>query len=139
MAETGAIFGGEHSGHFYFRDFWCADSGMLAALHTMAALASDERPLSTMLADFSRYSASGEINSTVSDPSSVLATVEAAYAEEAVELDHLDGLTVTCPDWWFNVRASNTEPLLRLNAEGRDDATMVSVRDRVLALIRELP
>ena len=137
MAETGAIFGGEHSGHFYFRDFWRADSGMLAALHTMAALAETDRPLSALLAEFTPYAPSGEINSTVNDQAGVLAAVEAAYAGiDGVAVDHLDGLTVEHADWWFNVRASNTEPLLRLNAEGVDQPIMERVRDDVLALIR---
>jgi phosphomannomutase len=137
MAETGAIFGGEHSGHFYFRDFWRADSGMLAALHTLAALAETDQPLSALLAEFAPYVPSGEINSTVDDQAGVLAEVEAAYADaEGVTLDHLDGLTVEHADWWFNVRASNTEPVLRLNAEAADEVTMQRVRDDVLALIR---
>jgi phosphomannomutase len=137
MAETDAVFGGEHSGHFYFRDFWRADSGMLAALHTLGALASIERPLSELLDDYQRYALSGEINSEVADPSVALAAVEAAYgATPGAEIDHLDGLTVTTDDWWFNVRPSNTEPLLRLNVEGADDTTMTRVRDDVLALIR---
>ncbi len=137
MAETDAVFGGEHSGHFYFRDFWRADSGMLAALHALAALAEQERPLSALLADYSRYVASGEINSEVQDQKARVAEIERAYAEvDGVTCDHLDGLTVTHADWWFNVRASNTEPLLRLNAEGVDRATMESLRDRVLSMIR---
>ena len=137
MAETGAIFGGEHSGHFYFRDFWRADSGMLAALHVLAALAGTERPLSELLAEYSRFSASGEINSTVEDQAAVLARLEERYAgRDDVEVDQLDGLTVTHPEWWFNVRASNTEPLLRLNAEAADEETMRVVRDDVLADIR---
>ncbi|HEY0949318.1 phosphomannomutase/phosphoglucomutase [Nocardioides sp.] len=138
MAETGAIFGGEHSGHFYFRDFWRADSGMLAALHTMAALADTDRPLSELLAAYERYAVSGEINSEVTDPGAVLAALESAYAgTDGVRIDHLDGLTVSHADWSFNVRPSNTEPLLRLNAEGRDEATMAEVRDRVLGRIRD--
>lgn len=137
MAETGAIFGGEHSGHFYFRDFWRADSGMLAALHTLAALAETDRPLSGLLAEYERYVVSGEINSTVADQHAVMAEIEVAYAgTDGVTTDRLDGLTVTHADWAFNVRPSNTEPLLRLNAEGRDEATMAQVRDRVLAEIR---
>jgi phosphomannomutase len=137
MAETDAIFGGEHSGHFYFRDFWRADSGMLAALHTLGALAEQDRPLSGLLEEYSRFVPSGEINSTVEDQAAALRRVEEAFAEEPdAEVDHLDGLTVTHADWWFNVRASNTEPLLRLNAEGADEQTMTNVRDRVLALIR---
>jgi phosphomannomutase len=137
MAETDAIFGGEHSAHFYFRDFWRADSGMLAALHTLAALAESDRPMSALAADYERYVLSGEINSTVEDAAQVTAEIEAAYAGGAgVTVDHLDGLTVTTDDWWFNVRPSNTEPLLRLNAEGKDQETMERVRDEVLARIR---
>ena len=137
MAETDAIFGGEHSGHFYFRDFWRADSGMLAALHVLAALAETDRPLSKLLAEFSRYVATGEINSTVADQAGVLAEIEREYgSREGVTLDRLDGLTVTHDDWWFNVRPSNTEPLLRLNAEAGDRATLDRLRDDVLATIR---
>jgi phosphomannomutase len=137
MAETDAVFGGEHSGHFYFRDFWRADSGMLAALHVLAALAEAERPLSDLLAEFSRYVATGEINSTVADQAAVVAEIERDYgSRDGVSLDHLDGLTVTHDDWWFNVRASNTEPLLRLNAEAGDQATLDRLRDDVLATIR---
>jgi phosphomannomutase len=137
MAETDAVFGGEHSGHFYFRDFWRADSGMLAALHLLAALAEQQRPASDLLADYSRFVASGEINSTVADQEAATARVRAAFAGEAgTNVDDLDGLTVTHADWWFNVRASNTEPLLRLNAEGADERQMATLRDRVLALIR---
>ncbi|TQK72313.1 MULTISPECIES: phosphomannomutase/phosphoglucomutase [unclassified Nocardioides] len=137
MAETEAIFGGEHSGHFYFRDFWRADSGMLAALHAMAALAESDRPLSDLLAGYARYPLSGEINSTVADQAAVLAALEAAYGgQDGVSTDKLDGLSVGHADWAFNVRASNTEPLLRLNVEGKDEATMTRVRDEVLAIIR---
>jgi phosphomannomutase len=137
MAETDAVFGGEHSGHFYFRDFWRADSGMLAALHVLAALAETDRPLSDLLAEFSRYVATGEINSTVADQAAVVAEIERDYgSRDGVSLDHLDGLTVTHDDWWFNVRASNTEPLLRLNAEAGDQATLDRLRDDVLATIR---
>jgi phosphomannomutase len=136
MAETDAVFGGEHSGHFYFRDFWRADSGMLAALHTLAALAATDRPLSQVAAEYERYVVSGEINSTVEDQAAIVADIEAAFAVEGRTVDHLDGLTVTTDDWWFNVRPSNTEPLLRLNVEGKDTATMERVRDEVLARIR---
>ncbi len=137
MAETDAVFGGEHSGHFYFRDFWRADSGMLAALHVLAALAETDRPLSGLLAEFSRYVDTGEINSTVADQAAVLAEIEQLYgARDGVTLDHLDGLTVAHRDWWFNVRASNTEPLLRLNAEAGDRETLDRLRDDVLSLIR---
>src|SRR5664279_2844517 len=127
----------EHSGHFYFRDFWRADSGMLAALHALAALGEQPKPLSELLAAYSRYVASGEINSTVSDQASVAQQVQARYADMAgVVVDHLDGLTVAGPDWWFNVRPSNTEPLMRVNVEAADEATMTRVRDDVLALLR---
>jgi phosphomannomutase len=135
MARTGAVFGGEHSGHFYFREFWNADSGMLAALHTLAALGGQDRPLSELLAEYDPYAASGEINSTVADPKATIAELKAKFAE--LEQDELDGLTVTSPEgWWFNVRASNTEPLLRLNAEGPDEATVEVLRDDLLRLIR---
>jgi len=137
MAESGAVFGGEHSGHFYFRDFWRADSGMLAALHVLAALAETDRPLSELLAEYSRFVASGEINSTVEDQQQVMSAVETHYAgRDAVEIDQLDGLTVTAANWWFNVRPSNTEPLLRLNVEADDEPTMAATRDEVLAIIR---
>jgi phosphomannomutase len=137
MAETDAVFGGEHSAHFYFRDFWRADSGMLAALHTLAALAEADRPMSALASDYQRYVLSGEINSTVEDAPAIAAEIEAAYADgDGVTIDHLDGLTVATDDWWFNVRPSNTEPLLRLNVEGKDQETMARVRDEVLARIR---
>jgi phosphomannomutase len=137
MAETDAIFGGEHSGHFYFRDFWRADSGMLAALHALAALAGAEGTLSELLAAYERYPMSGEINSEVGDQAAVMDALEAEYAgRDGVTTDRLDGLSVSHADWTFNVRPSNTEPLLRLNAEGRDEETMAAVRDDVLAKIR---
>jgi phosphomannomutase len=137
MAETGAVFGGEHSGHFYFRDFWRADSGMLAALHAIAALGEKEIPLSQLLAPFNRYVSSGEINSTVKDAAAASAHIEEIYGAQAgVELDHLDGLTVNGDTWWFNLRASNTEPLLRLNVEATTSAEMASIRDAVLKTIR---
>jgi phosphomannomutase len=137
MAETGAVFGGEHSGHFYFRDFWRADSGMLAALYVLAALAESDEPLSSLLSRYGRYCPSGEINTRVADQQAVLDRLRAAYRDQpGVTMDELDGLTVTHDDWWFNVRASNTEPLLRLNAEAADEAAMVHLRDQVLQLIR---
>jgi phosphomannomutase len=142
MASTGAVFGGEHSAHFYFRDFYGADSGMLAALHVLAALGRtpEGTTLSSMVARYDRYARSGEINSTVADAAEstrrVLADVQAG--PEPVELDTLDGSTVSAVDgsWWFNLRASNTEPLLRLNVEAVDDATMTRVRDHVLSVVR---
>jgi phosphomannomutase len=138
MAETNAIFGGEHSGHFYFRDFWRADSGMLAALHALAALAGTDVPLSALLAEYERYPVSGEINSEVLDQAATMDRIEADYAAlDGVTSDHLDGLTVSHADWTFNVRPSNTEPLLRLNAEGKNVETMARLRDEVLAKIRK--
>ncbi|MEU2272214.1 phosphomannomutase/phosphoglucomutase [Streptomyces olindensis] len=137
MARTGAIFGGEHSAHYYFRDFWNADTGMLAALHVLAALGGQETPLSSLVSAYDRYTGSGEINSTVADQRASLAAIRSAYeSREDTTLDDLDGLTVTSTDWWFNVRPSNTEPLLRLNAEARDPETMARVRDEVLGIIR---
>ncbi|MGW1194100.1 phosphomannomutase/phosphoglucomutase [Streptomyces sp. NPDC002559] len=137
MAEHGAIFGGEHSAHYYFRDFWNADTGMLAALHVLAALGGQPGPLSELVARYDRYAGSGEINSTVADQQARTAAVRASFAgRDGVTTDDLDGLTVTAPDWWFNLRASNTEPLLRLNVEARDERTMAAVRDEVLALVR---
>ena len=135
MARTGAVFGGEHSGHFYFAEFWNADSGMLAALHALAALGTYDGTLSELLAPYNRYASTGELNSTVADARAKLTEIEQAYA--GLELDQVDGLTVTSPEgWWFNVRPSNTEPLLRLNVEAPDEATLVRVRDEVLGLIR---
>jgi phosphomannomutase len=137
MAETNAVFGGEHSGHFYFRDFWFADSGMLAALYTLAALGASGQPLSALLADYSRYAASGEINSEVSDQAAITAKIRDTYARRpGVSVDELDGLTVAGDTWWFNVRPSNTEPLLRLNAEAETPGQMAAIRDEVLGLIR---
>lgn len=137
MADTGAVFGGEHSGHFYFRDFWRADSGMLAALHAIAALGESKAPLSKLLKPFSRYVASGEINSEVADANSSMSEIEAKFGTSlGNEVDHLDGLTVNGDSWWFNVRASNTEPLLRLNVEAKTQARMEKIRDEVLATIR---
>ena len=138
MARTGAVFGGEHSGHFYFRDFWFADSGMLAALHTLAALGGQAKPLSQLLAEYARYYASGEINSEVADQAEATARVKQAFASRpGVSTDELDGLTVTTGDWWFNLRPSNTEPLLRLNVEAADEAAMAALRDEVLGIVRK--
>jgi phosphomannomutase len=137
MAETGAVFGGEHSGHFYFRDFWFADSGMLAALQVLAALGGQGAPLSELLASYGRYVASGEINSEVSDQRAATEAVRRAFADRpGVSMDDLDGLTVTGQDWWFNVRPSNTEPLLRLNVEASDEPTLAATRDEVLRIVR---
>ncbi|MGW5346715.1 phosphomannomutase/phosphoglucomutase [Streptomyces sp. HUAS TT3] len=137
MARTGAIFGGEHSAHYYFRDFWNADTGMLAALHVLAALGGQEGPLSALVASYDRYTGSGEINSTVADQAGRIAAVKAAYGSaDGTTVDELDGLTATSADWWFNLRPSNTEPLLRLNVEARDPETLIRIRDEVLALVR---
>jgi phosphomannomutase len=138
MAETGAVFGGEHSAHYYFRDFWRADTGMLAALHVLAALGRSDEPLSRLTAEYERYAASGEVNSTVADVPGRTAAVEEAYGKrDGATVDHLDGLTVTLPDGsWFNLRPSNTEPLLRLNVEAPDEKSMTELRDAVLALVR---
>jgi phosphomannomutase len=152
MRTTGAVFGGEHSAHYYFRDFWGADNGMLAALHIIAELGHNSEPLSALAARFSPYVESGEINSVVDDVESSLARIRDTFAGRG-EFDSLDGLTVSSDDrfahalppqpgesrplWWFNVRPSNTEPLLRLNVESGSVSTMESIRDEVLALIRQ--
>jgi phosphomannomutase len=135
MAEHNAIFGGEHSAHYYFRDFWGADTGMLAALHVLAAVGHSDRPLSELVARFERYAASGEINSRVDDQQLIMDRVAAAFAGRG-EQDRLDGLTITGRDWWVNVRPSNTEPLLRLNVEATSQQTMEALRDETLGLIR---
>ncbi|WP_338748283.1 phosphomannomutase/phosphoglucomutase [Janibacter alittae] len=141
MSEHDAVFGGEHSAHYYFRDFWFADTGMLAAMHVLAALGESDAPLSEVMAPYERYVSSGEVNSTVEDADAVTERVRHAYADrDDVVLDHLDGMTVLRPEqpmWWFNLRASNTEPLLRLNVEAADTHTMTRVRDDVLMMIRE--
>jgi phosphomannomutase len=139
MAETGAVFGGEHSAHYYFRDFWRADTGMLAALHVLAALGGGDVPLSRLTAEYERYAASGEVNSTVADVPGRTAAVEEEFGKrDGATVDHLDGLTVSLPDGsWFNLRPSNTEPLLRLNVEAADSAAMATLRDDVLALVRD--
>ena len=138
MAETDAVFGGEHSAHYYFRDFWRADTGMLAAVHVLAELGGQPEPLSALGAAYERYVASGEVNSTVADAAERTDAVEKAYADRAVTIDHLDGLTVELGDGsWFNLRPSNTEPLLRLNVEAPDAPAMAALRDAVLKLVRE--
>ena len=140
MKDTNAIFGGEHSGHFYFRDFWFADSGMLAALHVLAALGetSSDTSFSSLIKEFDRYVASGEINTRVKDVAATSQKVKEYFAGiEGVQIDDLDGLTFASETWWVNIRPSNTEPLLRLNAEARERATMEKVRDEALAIIRK--
>jgi phosphomannomutase len=135
MAESGAIFGGEHSGHFYFANFWRADSGMLAALYALAELMATKKPLSELLAPYNRYFSSGEINSEVKDLPAAIARVRKAFQDKS-GIDELDGLTFTADSWWFNLRASNTEPLLRLNVEADTQAEMKKIRDAVLAVIK---
>ncbi|MGB7870981.1 MAG: phosphomannomutase/phosphoglucomutase [Mycobacterium sp.] len=138
MADTGAIFGGEHSAHYYFRDFWGADSGMLAALHVLAALGEQQRPLSELTADYQRYESSGEINFTVDDASSCVEAVLRSFGGRIQSLDHLDGVTVDLGEGsWFNLRTSNTEPLLRLNVEGRCVEDVEAVVEQVAGEIRQ--
>ncbi|MEW1773617.1 phosphomannomutase/phosphoglucomutase [Streptomyces sp. NPDC086777] len=137
MNRTNAVFGGEHSAHYYFRDFYNADTGMLAALHVIAALGSQPEALSGLMRRYQRMPASGEINSTVRDTQSTLAAVREHFsARPGVTTDDLDGLTVSAPTWWFNLRPSNTEPLLRLNVEATESSTLNRIRDEVLTLVR---
>ncbi|MFJ1936141.1 MULTISPECIES: phosphomannomutase/phosphoglucomutase [unclassified Kitasatospora] len=138
MAQHNAVFGGEHSGHYFFRDFWRADSGMLAALHVLAALGGQDRPLSAVIAAHSRFALSGELNCVVADVPATIREVEERYRHRAgVTTDRLDGLTVGLPGGSrFNLRPSNTEPVLRVNVEAHDQETMEHLRDEVLALIR---
>ena len=135
MAEHDAIFGGEHSAHYYFRDFWGADTGMLAAMHVLALAGRSDKPLSELAARFNRYAASGEINTLVDDQKLIMDKVAAAFADRGAQ-DRLDGLTVAGDDWWINVRPSNTEPLLRLNVEASSAELMAELRDEALGLIR---
>jgi phosphomannomutase len=137
MADTGAIFGGEHSAHYYFRDFWGADSGMLAALYVLAALGEQQRPLSELTADYQRYESSGEINFTVADAPSCVEAVLKGLGTRIQSIDHLDGVTVDLGEGsWFNLRSSNTEPLLRLNVEGRCVEDVDAVVEQVAGEIR---
>jgi phosphomannomutase len=140
MAETNAVFGGEHSAHYYFRDFWRADSGMLAAMHVLAALGQQDKPLSEMMAKYNRYAASGEINSRLDSAEAQADRTEAvakAFADRAENVDRLDGVTVELKDGnWFNVRASNTEPLLRLNVEADTQEAVDALVKEILAIIR---
>ncbi|HET8896429.1 MAG TPA: phosphomannomutase/phosphoglucomutase, partial [Protaetiibacter sp.] len=141
MKATGAVFGGEHSAHYYFRDFWGADNGMLAAMHVLAEFGAQHAPLSELAARFTPYALSGEINSTVADVAAAYTRIVDTFTGRG-EFDELDGLTITgAPDdgfWWFNVRPSNTEPLLRLNVEAATEPQMAAIRDEVLGLIRAL-
>ena len=136
MRKRNAIFGGEHSGHFYFRDNWYADSGLIALLLTLELLSTADQPLSELLKPLDSWVRSGEINTRVNDVEGKLHALEEQYSKGAEFVDHLDGLTFDYGDWWFNVRASNTEPLLRLNVEAKTKALMEQKRDEVLALIR---
>lgn len=135
MAETGAVFAGEHSGHFYFKNFWKADSGMLAALYALAELMQSDGTLSELLEPYNRYFSSGEINSKVKDAQKSIKVIKEKY-QSKFEVDELDGLTVTAKEWWFNLRASNTEPLLRLNVEAQTQKQMAKIRDSVLSQIK---
>ena len=135
MAESGAVFGGEHSGHFYFKNFWRADSGMLAGLYAIAELMASKGNLAQLLAPYNRYVASGEINSKVKDVTKSIAKVRDKYHGQ-YQIDELDGLTITADSWWFNLRGSNTEPLLRLNVEANTQKEMDKIRDAVLSLIK---
>ena len=135
MAETGARFAGEHSGHYYFADNYRADSGLIAAVILLEALSASGGTLAELVAPYDVYAASGEINSTVDDQAAAMAAVQADFADEAT-ITEPDGLLVEAEDWWFNLRPSNTEPLLRLNVEGDDEATMARIRDRVLGIVR---
>jgi phosphomannomutase len=136
MRREDAVFGGEHSGHFYFRDNWFADSGMAALLNALEMLSEAGKPLSEVIAPLDHRFRSGEINSEVADPEAVMARIEEHYRGEGAEIDHLDGVTISFPSWWFNVRPSNTQPLLRLNLEADDRETLKEKTDEVLAIIR---
>ncbi|WP_433716674.1 phosphomannomutase/phosphoglucomutase [Nocardia sp. CA-084685] len=137
MAATGAVFGGEHSAHYYFRDFWGADSGMLAALHVLAALGEKDRPISELMSSYETYAASGEINSTVADAKERTMAVVDAFRDRAKSVDRLDGVTVAlADDAWFNLRASNTEPLLRLNVEARSTEEVSALVTEILSIVR---
>lgn len=135
MAETGAIFAGEHSGHFYFKNFWKADSGMLAALYALSELMNTDKTLSELLQPYNRYFSSGEINSKVKNSQKSIMAIKKKYAGK-YQVDELDGLTISADQWWFNLRASNTEPLLRLNVEADTPKLMAKIRDEVLTQIK---
>jgi phosphomannomutase len=136
MRREDAVFGGEHSGHFYFRDNWYADSGMAALLYALELISQSGKPLSEIIAPLDHRFRSGEINSEVADASAIMRSIEEHYRGAGAEIDHLDGITVSFPTWWFNIRASNTQPLLRLNVEADDQATLDARTAEVLALIR---
>jgi phosphomannomutase len=136
MRQEDAVFGGEHSGHFYFRDNWYADSGMAALLFALEMVSEAEQPLSAVIAPLDHRFRSGEINSEVEDARAVMRSIEEHYRADGAEIDHLDGVTVNFPSWWFNVRASNTQPLLRLNVEADDQQTLHEKTAEVLGMIR---
>ena len=137
MRQYNAIFGGEHSGHFYFRDNWFADSGLIALLIMLELVSVENKPLSELLKPLDHGIRSGEINSKVTDVQSKLHALEEHFGKEAQSVDHLDGITLDFGDWWFNVRPSNTEPLLRLNLEANSRELMEQKRDEVLAFIHQ--
>ncbi|HVB52349.1 MAG TPA: phosphomannomutase/phosphoglucomutase [Acidimicrobiales bacterium] len=137
MAETGAVFGGEHSGHFYYRDNYRADSGIITAFIVLELMSKTEMPLSALVAPYLRYADSGEINSQVSNPAKTVERVAKKLEAEHINVDHLDGLTADYGSWWFNLRPSNTEPLLRLNLEAADETKCREHVDEVLALLKE--
>ncbi len=136
MRANDAIFGGEHSGHFYFRDNWYADSGMIAMLTVLELVSEAEKPLSQVLAPLDTHVRSGEINNEVTDPAGTVKRIEDHYAALGAKIDHLDGATVEFPSWWFNLRSSNTQPLLRLNIEADDPETLGRETKELLDLIR---
>jgi phosphomannomutase len=136
MRKVNGIFGGEHSGHFYFRDNWYADSGLIAFLITLELVSVEGKPLSELLRPLDKWVRSGEINSRVSDVQGKLQALEEKYGKDALSVDHMDGITVDYGDWWFNVRPSNTEPLLRLNVEAKSRELLEQKQDELLAFIR---
>jgi phosphomannomutase len=136
MRREDAVFGGEHSGHFYFRENWYADSGMAALLYALELVSEAGKPLSQVIAPLDHRFRSGEINSEVADVAATMQAIEERYRAEGAAIDHLDGITVEFPTWWFNVRPSNTQPLLRLNVEADDPETLRAKTDEVLAMIR---
>lgn len=138
MAESGAVFGGEHSGHYYYRDNYRADSGIITAFVVLELMSNASVPLSALAKPFLRYAASGEINTEVADPVATVQRMTKKLESEGVTIDLLDGLTALYDDWWFNLRPSNTEPLLRLNLEAKDDASCQTHVDEVLAQLKEI-
>jgi phosphomannomutase len=137
MAETGAVFGGEHSGHYYYRDNYCADSGIITAMIVLELLSRAGGTMSELVAPFNRYADSGEINTTVADPGATVTRVAERLTADGVTVDHLDGLSADYGSWWFNLRPSNTEPLLRLNVEAPDEVSLAEHVSEVRAMIKE--